>query len=96
MYAKESKPCLSKFLSEINDKVIVKYKNRNIGNHLYFDLAITIKVRDIPLVIWKAHSQVWDNFWPMKTLKQENFSFSRHLNICPDKYFRKTAWLELI
>ena len=33
MYAKESKPCLSKFLSEINDKVIVKYKNRNIGNH---------------------------------------------------------------
>lgn len=39
MYAKESKPCLSKFLSEINDKVIVKYKNRNIGNHWYFDLA---------------------------------------------------------
>ena len=76
MYAKESKPCLSKFLSEINDKVIVKYKNRNIGNHLYFDLAITIKVRDIPLVIWKAHSQVWDNFWPMKN---DEKWFSLHL-----------------
>ena len=76
MYAKESKPCLSKFLSEINDKVIVKYKNRNIGNHWYFDLAIAIKVRDIPLVIWKAHSQVWDNFWPMKN---EEKWFSLHL-----------------
>ena len=76
MYAKESKPCLSKFLSEINDKVTVKYKNRNIGNHLYFDLAITIKVRDIPLVIWKAHSQVWDNFWPMKN---DEKWFSLHL-----------------
>ena len=76
MYAKESKPCLSKFLSEINDKVIVKYKNRNIGNHLYFGLAITIKVRDIPLVIWKAHSQVWDNFWPMKN---DEKWFSLHL-----------------